>query len=309
MVAINNLTQSFKTSRFKNPNKNKLFLNEWVKDLELKNGYEYDKFSVKTSLGNTQIYGLNTLTTERETLVVLPGYRTTSLIWDLDSGLQNLAKTFRIFMVEINGQPNLSDGDSPQIKTLDYGYWLNEVFIALKISKAFIAGASFGGLVCMKFAITNSEKIKAVILLNPGCLRSISFKVKNLYYNFLPIASPRKSSITKFLDAIIFNSNEKSTSKEAEQHLVKYLLFAIRNHRNKAHIPYYMKSQLQKVKVDTYLILGKKDILFPYKICLKNAKKHLGNHLKEVFMEDFGHGIELHKPALMHISDIINRYK
>jgi len=96
-------------SYLKNPNIDFQFFSNWVKKLEKQNRYEYDKISINTSLGKTQVYGLNTSNTELDTICILPGYRTTSLIWDLDCGLQNLAKSFRVFMIETNGQPNLSE--------------------------------------------------------------------------------------------------------------------------------------------------------------------------------------------------------
>jgi hypothetical protein len=48
----------------------------------------------------------------------------------------------RIFMIETNGLPNLSDGATPDIKSLDYGIWATEIFDKLDIGNAFIAGAS-----------------------------------------------------------------------------------------------------------------------------------------------------------------------
>ena len=70
----------------------------------------------------------------------------------------------RIFLVETNGLPNLSDGETPDIKSLGYGIWASEVLEKLKIEKAFIAGASFGGLICMKLAIVKPEVIKSVLV-------------------------------------------------------------------------------------------------------------------------------------------------
>lgn len=125
--------------------------------LEKQNGYKYENVVIDTLLGKIQVYGFNMKNKELETIVIFPGYRTTALIWDLDCGLQKLAKSFRIFMIETNGQPNLTDGNSPAIKSLDYGHWVNDVFNKLNIEKAYTVGASFGALLCMKFAITNPE--------------------------------------------------------------------------------------------------------------------------------------------------------
>jgi pimeloyl-ACP methyl ester carboxylesterase len=292
-------------SYFKNPNVDLQFFRNWIKKLEKQNGYEYDKISVNTSLGKTQIYGLNTSNTELDTIFILPGYRTTSLIWDLDCGLQNLAKSFRIIMIETNGQPNLSEGNSPSIKSLDYGHWLNDVFIELNIEQAYTIGASFGGLVCMKFAITNPEKVKAIFLLNAGCLQSFSLSISNLYYNLLPVIVPNEKNVLKFLDKVIFHKPNHKVSKKAEHLLNEYLLFCLTQFSDKNEKPYYMNEQLSQVNSNTYLLQGDKDILFPHHKSIKNAKKNIKN-IKEIkIFNNVGHGIEILKPAIKYIEETI----
>jgi pimeloyl-ACP methyl ester carboxylesterase len=166
------------TSHFKNEKSDLSYFENWVKQLEIYNGRQYERYEIETSLGRTTIWGLNSNEEHQDTLVIFPGARTTSLIWDFDKGLDNLNHKMRIFMVETNGLPNLSNGSSPDIKSLDYGFWANEVLEKLNIEKAFIAGASFGGLICMKLGIVNPEKIKAAFLLNPGCLQPFYQHVK-----------------------------------------------------------------------------------------------------------------------------------
>jgi pimeloyl-ACP methyl ester carboxylesterase len=295
-----------KYSFFKHPEQDIPSLHAWVRKLEAANGYEYDKLSIQTSLGKTQVYGLNTDRTDLETLVIFPGFRTTSLIWDLDKGLKPLVGLVRIFLIETNGQPNLSDGNSPSIKTLDYGKWGAEVFAKLNIESAYIAGASFGGLVCMKVSLVIPEKIRGAFLLNPGCFRMISFGVKNMYFNLLPLINTSERNIRKFLDAVVFHKPEHQLSPLAENLLVEYQLLAISKFKDNTEKPYYMGNQLNAVAVDTHLLVGDKDILVPYQKSVKRAKKHLGETLKRVeVFEQVGHGIECYPPSIKYITDQI----
>jgi pimeloyl-ACP methyl ester carboxylesterase len=295
-------------SYFKKPDENKAHFRSWVDKLEKMNGYEYEKITLNTGLGSTQVYGLNTNNTNRETLVIFPGFRTTSLIWDLDKGLEILAKEFRIYLVETNGQPNLSEGNTPEVKSLDYGRWGEEVFDELGIDKAYIAGASFGGLICMKIAICIPGRIKAAILLNPGCFRFVSLGYKNMYYNILPLVKPSVKNISKFLDMVVFHKPYHKVSGEAEQHLIDYLSLAIQYYKDNTQKPYYMKDQLDQIQVDTYMILGENDILLPFKKSVTNAKKHLGENLKQIYLEKSGHGIELHSNAIRRVFEIIKEH-
>lgn len=295
----------YSTSYFKDEIADQNYFENWVKQLENKNERQYERYEIETSLGKTHIWGLNTKNDNLETLVIFPGARTTALIWDFDKGLDNLNHKMRIFMVETNGLPNLSDGSTPNIQSLDYGIWASEVFNKLKIEKAFIAGASFGGLICMKLGIVSPEKVKAAFLLNPGCLQSFSLTLKNLYYNLLPIIKPNEKNVLKFLDKAVFSKPNHKLSEFSEKMLLNYEVFAISRYKDKTQKPYYMDKQLEKVEVETFLLLGDKDLLFPFQKSINNAKKKIKNLKGIKVYENVGHGIETYSKALNDIGEKI----
>ena len=292
-------------SYFKNEKADLTYFERWVKELENYNERQYERFEIETSLGKTQVYGLNIKEENLETLVIFPGARTTSLIWDFDKGLDNLHHKMKIFMVETNGLPNLSNGDSPNIKSLDYGFWAAEVLDQLKIEKAFVAGASFGGLICMKLGIVHPEKIKSIFMLNPGCLQSFSLTLQNLYFNLLPIMNPTEKNVLKFLDKAVFSKPNHKLSKFSEKLLIDYEIFAISRYKDNTQKPYYMDKELAEIKVDTYLLLGDKDLLFPYKKSIKNAKKQIKTLRDIRIFENVGHGVETYDKALNYMGEKI----
>ena len=298
----------YSKSHFKDEKTDRNYFENWVSQLEKNNGRKYERYEIETSLGNTHIWGLNTKDELLDTLVIFPGARTTSLIWDFDKGLSNLNHKMKIFMVETNGLPNLSDGSTPDIKSLDYGHWANEVFEKLKIEKAFVAGASFGGLICMKLGIVNPEKIKAAFLLNPGSLQPFSLTLKNLYYNILPIIKPNEKNVLKFLDKAVFSKPNHKLTDFSEQMLVDYEVFAISRYKDKTQKPYYMDKQLEEVKAETYLLLGDKDLLFPYEKSVDNAKRQIKTLRETKIYNNVGHGIETYDKALNYIGEKIKNY-
>lgn len=296
--------KTFRKSHFKNDTVDKEYLDAWVRRLELANKRTYEKYDLNTSLGNTRVWGVNT-NVQKETLVIFPGARTTSLFWDFDRCLDYVAESCRIFLVETNGLPNHSDGLSPDIRSLDYGHWANEVFEALNIDKACIAGASFGGLVCMKMGITNPEKVKAAFLLNPGCLQPFSLTFKNLYYNLLPIIRPSEKNVSLFLDKAVFSKPNHQLSPEAEKLIVDYEVFAIKRYKDNTQKPYFMEKQLADTNIPCFLLLGDKDLLFPYKKSIENAEKHLQNLKDTIVFSNVGHGIETYPDAIRYMAKVI----
>lgn len=295
-------------SSFKDEKTDRKYFENWVAQLQISNGRQYERYEIETSLGLTVVWGLNTKEVHKDTLVIFPGARTTSLIWDFDKGLDNLNHKMNIFMVETNGLPNLSSGSTPDIKSLDYGRWATEIFEILKIEKAYVAGASFGGLICMKLGIIKPEKIKAAFLLNPGCLQPFSLTFKNLYYNILPIIKPNKKNVLKFLDKAIFSKPNHKLSEVSENMLVDYEVFAISRYKDMTQKPYYMDKQLEDVKAETYLLVGDKDLLFPYQKSVENAKRQIKTLREIEIYHNVGHGIETYDKALNYIGEKIKNY-
>lgn len=294
-----------RTSGFKNPAEDLAWFDQWVQQLEKTNGRTYDRISIQTALGCTQVWGWQTADTSLDALVIFPGARTTPLIWDFDRGLDHIGHPMRIFLVETNGLPNPSDGQTPDIKGLGYGEWATEVLDHLHLDRVFVAGASFGGLICMKLAIVSPARIRAAFLLNPGCLQPFSMRWSNLYYNLLPLFSPSPSNVRLFLDKAVFDKPNHRLSEAAEQMLVDYEVFAITRYKDKTQKPYYMDEQLTRVNVDTYLLEGDKDLLFPYQKSIANARRQIRS-LKDVrVFADVGHGIETYPEALRHLGETI----
>jgi pimeloyl-ACP methyl ester carboxylesterase len=239
-------------SNFKDPEADIAWFKGWVNQLEQINGKKYTSVSLSTSLGKTQVYTLYPVQPRMDNLVIFPGARTSVLFWDLDHGLDVLAKKFNLYLVETNGLPNLSDGNTPDIHTLDLGHWAREVLDQLDIHDAFISGASYGGLICMKLALVAPEKIKAAFLLNPGCLQPFSMRAKNLFYNLLPLLFPNAKNILQFLNKAVFCKPNHQLSTATEQLLIDYEMFAIKRYRDRTQKPYYMASELKQVSVDTF---------------------------------------------------------
>ena len=294
-------------SEFKNPQQDKVWFEKWVKQVEQVNQKTYSHFKIDSLLGKTAVWGLNTDNQNLETLVIFPGARTSALFWDFDNNLNNLGKPVRLFMVETNGLPNSSDGDTPDIKSNDYGAWAADILNKLGIQQAYIAGASFGGLICMKLCVTNPEKVKSAFLLNPGCLQPFSLSFKNLYYNLLPIVALSLKNVIKFIDAAVFCKPEHMLSESSEKLIIDYEVFALTRYKDKTQKPYYMNDELREVKkTDIHLFVGDKDMLFPYNQSIKNAKAKLSS-LKDVLVfKNVGHGIETYSKAIKAIGDRIS---
>jgi pimeloyl-ACP methyl ester carboxylesterase len=291
-------------SYFKNPKQNIADFYLWVNKLENYTGRQYVKNFYPTPLGQCLVWTITNQNDDLPTLIIFPGFRTTPLFFDLQKGLDKLIPHYKIYLVETNGQPNPSDGNSPSIQSDDYGHWAKTLLDAIGINETYIAGASFGGQVCMKLSKVAPEKVKAAFLLNPGGLRNISFAFTNLYYNVLPILSTTRENIRKFLYKIVFCSPNHVLDIEMEDLLIDYQMLALSQYKDNTEKPYYMGKDLMNVKSDMHLILGENDRLMPPQQSIANAKKYLPNVKAIHLLKQTGHGIETSNEAL----DIIKQH-
>lgn len=84
--------------------------------------------------------------------------------------------------------------------------------------------------------------------------------------------------------------------------IIDYEVFALTRYVDKAQKPYPMTlEELQKVEAAVHLIVGEKDLLFPYQRTIKAAEQGLKN-LKHVnVLPDTGHGIETLREAILKL--------
>ena len=75
---------------------------------------------------------------------------------------------FRIYAVDIIGEPGFSAPSRPAMTTDDHARWLDDVWNALSITQAHVLGASMGGWMALDYAIRRQAKVRSLVLLAPG---------------------------------------------------------------------------------------------------------------------------------------------
>ena len=272
------------------------------------NGNHYRPITVQTSFGTTRVWGYNMHLKTAKVIVFFPGARTCGLFWDMDNALMPFKDDYQYYIVDVNGQPGLSEGHCPNQKTDEYGIWATEVLNALSISKAIIAGASLGGLICMKLCLTSPALVEKAILINPAGIRAFSVLPANLYYNLLPIIAPTERNLDRFLNNAVFCPPHHAVPSAYRELINEYLLYALRNHTFRGDYPAPLRrDELSRLTTDIYLILGDKDTLFPYRGTMKVAEKYI-HSLKEIrVLPNTAHGIETSKEAIGYMRDIVEQ--
>jgi pimeloyl-ACP methyl ester carboxylesterase len=99
-------------------------------------------------------------------LLLLHGGATNSALWMGE--VAAFARSFRVYCVDLIGEPGLSVPARPSLATDAYAVWLDDVLNHLGISRASIVGASLGGWLALDYAIRRPERVEEVAVLCPG---------------------------------------------------------------------------------------------------------------------------------------------
>jgi pimeloyl-ACP methyl ester carboxylesterase len=291
-------------SSYKGP-ADKQFVENWSNKIQTSNSSFYEKLKIESSIGETVVLSLNHERSDLEPIVILPGARTFGMFWDLNDSLKPLKKDYRIYLVDVIGQPGLSSGNSPDVKTNEFGLWICEVLDNLKLEKTNIVGASFGGLLGIKLANVAPGRITKMVLMNPIGFSYISLAPSSLFFNLLPIFRPNYKNVVRFVDKIVLGGGE-DLSKERREFLIEIILQTLQKFNFQADYPYKMSnSELTGWSVPTYLIVGGKDALIPHQKTLQIAHQTVENLKGVHILKGIGHGIELSKTAIELLKEIL----
>lgn len=116
-------------------------------------------------------------------LVLLHGSGSNALMWVPD--VASWSEHFRVYAVDLIGEPGLSAPARPPLPSGAYPLWLGEALDALGVARASVVAVSLGGWLALDFATRHPERVERLTLLTPagvartkvaGVLAAVSLK-------------------------------------------------------------------------------------------------------------------------------------
>ena len=99
-------------------------------------------------------------------LLLLHGGAANSAMWM--GAVAAFARSFRVYCIDMIGEPGLSVSARPSLASDAYAVWLDDVLDHLSIDRAWIVGVSLGGWLGLDYAIRRPERVERVAVLCPG---------------------------------------------------------------------------------------------------------------------------------------------
>jgi len=99
-------------------------------------------------------------------LLLLHGSASNSAMWMGD--VADWARDFRVYAVDLIGDPGLSAPSRPPLSSEAYAHWLDDVLDSLAAPRVSIVGISLGGWLALDYAIRRPARVDRLALLCPS---------------------------------------------------------------------------------------------------------------------------------------------
>ena len=250
--------------------------NQKLKELNI----EYSEKLVETKFGVTNV--IITGDTENPPLVLIHG--TGGCAPQILESFPNLASKYCVYAVDVLAQPNKSAENRLDMKSLDYGEWLLEVIIKLRLKEVTLVGFSFGGLISLKALEFNETPIKQTFLIAPVYIVNGN-PIVNLWKMFIPLKKFIKTNNQKHMRRVM-----KVLITEYDDFALKFMSLTFQHcNMDFSPLPVISKNSGKNIQTPITIFAAEKDIMFPGKKMINRAKQVFPSLDEVVLLEDSKH--------------------
>ena len=212
-------------------------------------------------------------------LILLHGSSSNSAMWIGD--ISDYSKYYRVYAVDLPGEPGRSSDIRPDLKSSAYSDWMNDVLEALKVDKASFIGISLGGWLALKYALAYPGKADKLALLCPAGIGPQ--KVSVILYS-LPLKLLGKWGDIKAIKMVMGTT-------EISDETIDYCRLISNNFSPfMGTVPVFSDEELKRLINPMMIIIGGKDVLINSRITAQRVKNALPN-ARVILLPDAGHGL------------------
>lgn len=245
----------------------------------------YECLTVPTRHGETHLIASGAL--NAPPLVLLGGAGANATRWL--PNIADLSRSFRTYALDGIGETGKSSPNRPPYKGDAYGEWLVDVFDALNIDRAHVAGISRGGWLTLKIASFAPDRVNHIVPMSAQGLTSLSLKF--LLHMAPVIFFPNESNI---LSLVRFST---SPNLPLDERLVERIRLIFKYYRsNRSLVPNFTDDELRRISAPTLLLWGEYEAAYNVEKATQRAIHLIPNVCVEV-IPNAGHTVSDDQPA------------
>jgi pimeloyl-ACP methyl ester carboxylesterase len=230
----------------------------------------YRELTVPSRFGITHVVvsGL----TDAPPLVLLHGYWATSTMWSLN--IADLSKEYRVYAVDVMGQPSKSIPDEPIRNAADFVAWLTATLDGLHLDGVSLMGMSFGAWLVLTYAVAVPERVHKLVLLSPAA--SLLPLVKQFSVRgTLMLLFPTRFMVNSFMRWLGITDIPGETDARRILELMYLGLKHFRFPRETSRIAptVFSDDQLRAMHVPTLLLMGDHEVIYDPAKALARARR------------------------------------
>jgi pimeloyl-ACP methyl ester carboxylesterase len=234
----------------------------------------FEDLFIPTHLGSTHVIASGPK--DAQPAVLVHAFYASAASWYRNVGI--LSRNYRVYAIDMIGDPNKSKPFRPIRKLSCYVDWFNDLMDGLHIKKADFIGNSVGAFHIMNYALHEPGKVSRMVLIGPAAsLRRIT----PFYIHTFPAGMTRWPFLIKH--AIGWVENGAPFSPEFR----KLFYLTLRNGRsaNQVFPVVFSDKILQNIKTPVLLLYGANEVIYDYQKAALRAKHHLLNLRVEIIPE------------------------
>jgi pimeloyl-ACP methyl ester carboxylesterase len=225
----------------------------------------YEEVDVPTQFGMTHV--LVSGPKDAPPLVLLHGYWATSTMWA--PNIADVSKDYRVYAVDVMGQPSKSIPAAPIRDAADYAAWLTATLDALHLDRVCLVGMSFGGWLALNYAVAAPARLRKLVLLSPGGLLPMvgQFSLRGM----LMVAVPTRFTVNSFMKWLGITATNGRPVLELMYRGLKH--FRVPPETARVMPTVFSDEELRVMRVPTLLLIGDREVISAPATALARARR------------------------------------
>lgn len=216
-------------------------------------------------------------------VVLLHGSAANAASWMGDVAV--LARRFRVFAVDVIGEPGFSAPSRPPLASGAYAQWLDEVRAGLGLQRAAFVGISLGGWLALEYATHHPERVDGLVLLCPGGVG----RHKNVLLWALPLLLLGPWGRERVMARMRGGGPEPREVPPEARAFGEFMELVFANFRPRTErLPEFADEALQRLSMPVMAILGGRDVMIDSAGVRDRLRRNVP-HARIVWLPEAGH--------------------